>query len=85
MAKYGAGSSELSDASADQLRLPRETFKNGKPEGWGEGSIQVSNGRSFLREAKVHPRTKLPLGIGCRWERKALDGLEFPVYVFFMP
>lgn len=83
--KYNAGSSELSDARADQLRLGRENFKHGKPEGWGEGSIQISNGRTFLREAKVHPRTNLPLGVGCRWERRTLDGLGFPVYAFFMP
>ena len=37
----------------------------------------------FSREAPVHPRINLPLGEGCRWERKTLDplveGLPLPV------
>lgn len=42
-------------------------------------------GGKFNREAPVDQRTRLPLGQGCRWERQALDSLEFPVFVFFMP
>ncbi|OLQ01934.1 hypothetical protein AK812_SmicGene15288 [Symbiodinium microadriaticum] len=30
--RFGAGSSELSDEVADQLQLPRERFRNGRPE-----------------------------------------------------
>ncbi|CAE6922505.1 ANK1 [Symbiodinium natans] len=83
--KFGAGSSELSDAKADELGLPRETFRNGRPEEWGEGRILLSAGQRTDREAPIHPRTKLPLGSGCRWERSVLDSLEFPVYAFFIP
>ncbi|CAK9088314.1 unnamed protein product [Durusdinium trenchii] len=83
--KYGAGSSELSDEAADKFGLKREQFRNGRPAGWGTGKIQISNGMTFSRVAPVHPHTGLPLGEGCRWERQALDSLEFPVFVFFMP
>ncbi|CAE7497590.1 ANK1 [Symbiodinium pilosum] len=83
--KYGAGSSELSDKDAEKHGLPKETFRNGRPESWGEGRIRTSGGPEFDRAAPVHPRTQLPLGVGCRWERQALDGMEFPVYAFFMP
>ncbi|CAE7325302.1 pum [Symbiodinium sp. CCMP2592] len=81
---YGAGSSELSDADAKSFNLPREVFKNGKPEGWGEGKIKIDYS-TFERRAPVHERTKQPLGVGCRWERQVLDNLGFPVYAFFMP
>ena len=27
----------------------------------------------------------LPMGAGCRWERRVLDELDFPVYVFPAP
>ncbi|CAE7357966.1 unnamed protein product [Symbiodinium natans] len=83
--RFGAGSSELSDAVAEELGLPPERFQNGRPASWGEGRIQVSDGKSFERRAPLHPHTGLPLGNGCRWERSVLDQLEFPVYVFFMP
>ncbi|CAJ1361959.1 unnamed protein product [Effrenium voratum] len=83
--EYGAGSSELSDQRADELKLPRECFKNGLPEGWGCGKITIAGAGTFEREAPIHPRTGLPLGQGCRWERQALDGMDFPVYVFFTP
>ena len=63
----------------------RETFRNGRPDGWGRGSIEITGGREFSRVAPVHRRTSLPLGEGCRWERMILDQLDFPVYVFFMP
>ena len=64
--------------------IPRETFRNGRPESWGVGKIGFG-GFKFDRAAPVHPRTQKPLGVGCRWERQALDGMEFPVYAFFMP
>ncbi|CAJ1386669.1 unnamed protein product, partial [Effrenium voratum] len=83
--RYGAGSSELTDQRADELNLPRECFKNGRPEGWGCGKITIHGADTFEREAPIHPRTGLPLGQGCRWERQALDGMDFPVYVFFIP
>ncbi|CAK9010058.1 unnamed protein product [Durusdinium trenchii] len=79
---YGAGSSELSDAAADKYGLKRESFRNGRPPGWGEGEINI-DGKRFSRVAPMHPDTLKPLGEGCRWERQALDGLNFPVYVFF--
>ncbi|CAJ1405691.1 unnamed protein product [Effrenium voratum] len=91
---YSAGSSELSDDRAKEFGLPEESFRNGRPEGWGQGEILIegwdlSNDRKFQRKfqrkAPVHSRTSLPLGSGCRWERHALDGMDFPVYVFFMP
>ena len=47
--------------------------------------IVGSGGGEFSREAPVHPRTNLPLGEGCRWERQTLDQMDFPVYAFFMP
>ena len=104
---YGAGSSELSDARAEEFGLRkrlghghvslvrvgrcarscpqlRETFRNGRPNKWGEGVIEI-DGFEFSREAPVHPRTNLPLGEGCRWERQTLDRMDFPVYAFFMP
>ncbi|CAE7480057.1 pum [Symbiodinium natans] len=80
--KYGAGSSELSDADADALK---EAFRNGRPDCWGEGMIRISHGCAFRRKAPVHPDTQKPLGVGCRWERQVLDNLEIPVYAFFMP
>ncbi|CAE7229030.1 unnamed protein product [Symbiodinium natans] len=82
---YGAGSSELADADAEEHGLQKEVFKNGKPISWGTGTIRISNGDSHQRRAPIHPRTAKPLGVGCRWERQALDGMEFPVYAFFMP
>jgi len=84
---YGAGSSELSDADAEAHGLPKELFRNERPKGWGQGQIRISGGfgGDFDRKAPVHPRTKKPLGVGCRWERQALDGMDFPVYAFFMP
>ncbi|CAE7260312.1 ANK1 [Symbiodinium pilosum] len=84
---YGAGSSELSDADAEAHGLPKEVFRNERPKGWGQGRIRISGGfgGDFDRKAPVHPRTKKPLGVGCRWERQALDGMGFPVYAFFMP
>ncbi|CAE7370560.1 truC [Symbiodinium natans] len=81
---FGAGSSELADADAEKFGLPQEHFKHGKPASWGEGTICIS-GETYQRRAPVHPRTAKPLGLGCRWERQALDGMEFPVYAFFMP
>ena len=60
----------------------REVFTNGKPEGWGESKIKTSDGSEFDRKASVHEHTKMPLGVGCRWERSVLDKLEFPVYAF---
>ncbi|CAK9034935.1 unnamed protein product [Durusdinium trenchii] len=83
--RYGAGSSELSDARAREFGLKREMFHNGRPRGWGEGDIEIKGAGTFSRVAPVHPHTLRPLGEGCRWERQALDGLDFPVYVFFMP
>ncbi|CAK8999895.1 unnamed protein product [Durusdinium trenchii] len=86
--KYGAASSELSDAAAEEFGLRKEQFRNGRPENWGKGMIRVSRrGQSwqFSREAPVHPHTRKPLGEGCRWERQALDGMGFAVYAFFMP
>ncbi|CAE7168496.1 ANK1 [Symbiodinium microadriaticum] len=83
--RYGAGSSELSDTDAEKHGLPKETFRNGRPEHWGEGKIDIARVDEFDRRAPVHPRTEKPLGVGCRWERQALDGMEFPVYAFFMP
>ncbi|CAK8989412.1 unnamed protein product [Durusdinium trenchii] len=83
-----AGSSELSDLQARRFRQPKEDFRNGRPKRWGTGRIQIpseEHGGDFNREAPVHERTNLPLGQGCRWERLALDGLGFPVFVFFMP
>ncbi|CAE7260333.1 ANK1, partial [Symbiodinium pilosum] len=71
---YGAGSSELSDKDAEKYGLTKENFRNGRPDGWGEGKI-VIEGSEFDRAAPVHPRTQLPLGVGCRWERQALDGM----------
>ncbi|CAK9007365.1 unnamed protein product [Durusdinium trenchii] len=82
---YGAGSSELSDSLAKQYGLPPERFKNGRPPGWGEGEIEISNGNIFSRVAPEHPHTKMPLGAGCRWEREALDNLGCTVMAFFMP
>ncbi|CAE7263974.1 unnamed protein product [Symbiodinium natans] len=85
---YGAGSSELSDARAEEFNLTKETFRNGRPEGWGQGTIEIDHVvRTFgyAREAPVHEWTKLPLGEGCRWERQTLDKMNFPVYAFFMP
>ncbi|CAE7411371.1 ANK1 [Symbiodinium natans] len=82
--KYGAGSSELADADAEEQGLPKEVFKHGKPASWGEGTICIA-GETYQRRAPVHPRTGKPLGVGCRWERQALDGMDFPVYAFFMP
>ncbi|CAE7403960.1 pum [Symbiodinium sp. CCMP2592] len=81
---YGAGSSELSDARAEEFNLAKETFRNGRPEGWGQGTIEIQ-GVEYAREAPVHEWTKKPLGEGCRWERQTLDKLPFPVYAFFMP
>ncbi|CAE7557542.1 ANK1, partial [Symbiodinium pilosum] len=81
---HGAGSSELSDEDAEKHGLPKETFRNGRPDGWGKGQIRI-DGHDFDRRAPVHPRTQKPLGVGCRWERQALDGMEFPVYAFFKP
>ena len=63
---------------------PRESFKNGRPDGWGTGTILI-DGVEYQRQAPIHPRTGKPLGQGCRWERHALDGFPFPVYVFFIP
>ncbi|CAE6927913.1 pum, partial [Symbiodinium sp. KB8] len=83
--EYSAGSSELSDADATALELPREVFRNGQPRGWGEGTIRISKGLSFHRKAPIHSDTRKPLGVGCRWERHVLDNLGFPVYAFFMP
>ncbi|CAE7403904.1 unnamed protein product [Symbiodinium sp. CCMP2592] len=82
--EYGAGSSELSDARAEEFDLAKETFRNGRPEGWGQGRIKIHN-VELDREAPVHAWTKKPLGEGCRWERQTLDKLNFPVYAFFMP
>jgi len=82
--KYGAGSSELSDARAEDFNLAKETFRNGRPEGWGQGTIKIAN-VEYDRQAPVHEWTKKPLGEGCRWERQTLDKLPFPVYAFFMP
>ncbi|CAE7411355.1 ANK1 [Symbiodinium natans] len=82
--KFGAGSSELADADAERCGLPKEVFKHGKPASWGEGTICIA-GETYQRRAPVHPRTGKPLGVGCRWERQALDGMDFPVYAFFMP
>ncbi|CAE7403978.1 unnamed protein product [Symbiodinium sp. CCMP2592] len=82
--KYGAGSSELSDARAEEFNLAKETFRNGRPEGWGQGTIKIGN-VEYDREAPVHEWTKKPLGEGCRWERQTLDKLPFPVYAFFGP
>ena len=62
----------------------RETFRNGRPDKWGEGVIEI-DGDEFSRQAPVHPRTNLPLGEGCRWERQTLDQMDFPVYALFMP
>jgi len=84
VALYGAGSSEVSDATADELGLPRESFRNGKPDGWGESEILIA-GHAYERKAPIHPRTGLPLGSACRWERSMLDSFEFPVYAFFKP
>lgn len=81
---YGAGSSELSDAEAERLKLPREVFKNGRPRSWGEGIFQIC-GENYHRAAPLDPRSGKPLGHNCRWERKALDQLGFPVFAFFMP
>ncbi|CAE7403993.1 ANK1 [Symbiodinium sp. CCMP2592] len=81
---YGAGSSELSDARAEEFNLAKETFRNGRPEGWGQGTIEI-NSVEYSRQAPVHEWTKKPLGEGCRWERQTLDKLPFPVYAFFMP
>jgi len=83
--RFGAGSSELSDEVADRLQLPRERFRNGRPDSWGVGKIQVSQDACFDRLAPIHPDTGLPLGNGCRWERSVLDNMDFPVYAFFMP
>lgn len=84
VALYGAGSSEVSDATADELGLPRESFRNGKPDGWGESEILIA-GHAYERKAPIHPRTGLPLGSACHWERSMLDSFEFPVYAFFKP
>ncbi|CAK9095725.1 Pentatricopeptide repeat-containing protein, partial [Durusdinium trenchii] len=86
---YGAGSSEVSDRVAEHYGLKRERFRNGRPAGWGEGSIEIYEGRGrthkYSRVAPMHPHTKLPLGEGCRWEREALDNLDCTVMAFFMP
>ncbi|CAK9008703.1 Pentatricopeptide repeat-containing protein, partial [Durusdinium trenchii] len=91
--KYHAGSSEVSDAVADQYKLKREWFRNGRPPNWGEGEIEIHGHddddddgiQRFSRVAPVHPHTQLPLGEGCRWEREALDNLDCTVMAFFMP
>ncbi|CAE7853520.1 DENND5A, partial [Symbiodinium microadriaticum] len=53
---YGAASSEVSDATADELGLPRESFRSGKPDGWGESEILIA-GHAFQRKAPIHPRS----------------------------
>ena len=74
----------LSLAAQSLNPSPRESFRNGKPDGWGESEILIA-GHAYERKAPVHPRTGLPLGSACRWERSMLDSFEFPVYAFFKP
>ena len=83
--KHGAGSSELSDSQADHFGLQREAFRHGRPANWGEHTIEIAGWGQVSRVAPVHERTQLPLGEGCRWERRTLDHLSFPVYAFFVP
>ena len=76
----------ISSASSLSLcAIPREDFRNGRPAGWGEGKIVIDGDAEFDRAAPIHPRTLLPLGVESRWERQALDSMEFPVYAFFTP
>ncbi|CAE7860905.1 unnamed protein product [Symbiodinium microadriaticum] len=86
---HSAASSELSDTDAKALQVPREEFRNGQPEGWGKDSLEVHfvAGRvSMNRKAPVQDAsTNLPMGGGCRWERRVLDQQDFPVYVFPAP
>lgn len=82
---YGAGCSEISDQRADRLEIPRELFKNGRPDGWGEGESLIESVSCCSRTAPTHPTNGTPLGAGCRWERKILDQKPYPIYAFFVP
>ncbi|CAK9015507.1 Pentatricopeptide repeat-containing protein [Durusdinium trenchii] len=44
----------------------RESFRNGRPPGWGEGEINI-DGKRFSRVAPMHPDTLKPLGEGCAY------------------
>merc|ERR1740123_328066 len=72
------------DAASSEL--PSEEFRNGKPPGWGEGTLCYNGWLTPVsRQAVPHPRTNKPLGEGCRWERRVLDSKPYPVYCCFFP
>jgi len=88
IADRSAASSELSDTDAKALKVPKEEFRNGRPPGWGKDNLEVHfvSGRlSMNRKAPVQDASNLPMGTGCRWERRVLDDQDFPVYVFPAP
>lgn len=97
VAQFHAGSSEMPEEGFQEG--PPKGWGRGKfrpahqleLERLAAGCVLVGQDNNFEalcgvdRKAQEHPKTKKPLGVGCRWERRFLDSLRERVIVVAQP